>query len=120
MVHQVVDVAGLELVEDGDGDGAIGKGRQEAHAPVRLVARADRHFVALLQAALLEGDVQLGHPARHVPVVERHALVVGQGGTVPVLPEAVLDDLVDGFEFHFLVVKVGFGTYSLMSRVLPS
>ena len=120
MVHQVVDVAGLELVQDGHGHGAVGEGGEETHAPVRLVAGADGDFVAPLEPALLESDVQFGDPARHVPVVERHALVVGEGGTVPVFPEAVLDDLVDGFEFHFQVVKVGFSTYSLMSRVLPS
>ena len=120
MVHEIVDIAGLEFVQDGNGDGPVGEGGEETDAPVGLVAGADGDFVAPLEPALLESDVQFGDPARHVPVVERHALVVGEGGTVPVFPEAVLEDLVDGFEFHFQVVKVGFSTYSLMSRVLPS
>ena len=100
VVHQIVDIAGFELMQDGYGHGTVGEGSEEADTPVRLVAGADGDFVALLEPALLESDVQFGDPARHVPVVERHALVVGQGGTVPVLPEAVLEDLVDGFEFH--------------------
>ena len=101
MVHQVMDVAGLELVQDGNGHGAVREGGEEADAPVRLVAGADGDFVTLLEAALLEGDVQLGDPARHVPVEEGHTLIVGQRGTVPVPAETLFDDFVDGFEFHF-------------------
>ena len=48
MVNQVMDVAGLELVEDRDRNGAIGHGRQETDAPVGLVTGANGNLVALL------------------------------------------------------------------------
>ena len=101
MVHEIVDIAGLEFVQDGNGDGPVGEGGEETHAPVGLVPGTDGDLVAPVEAALLEGDVQLGDPAGDVPVGQRHTLVVGQGGTVPVGPEAFLEDLVDGFEFHY-------------------
>ena len=58
MVYQVVDVAGLELVQDGNGDRSVGYRSQETHSPVRLVPGADGHFVSLVQTALFEGDMQ--------------------------------------------------------------
>jgi len=93
-------------MQDGNGHGPVGEGGEETHPPVGLVAGTDGDLVAPLQAALLEGDVQLGDAAGYIPVGQRDTLVVGQGWLVPVFPETVLDDLVDGFEFH--VTKVGF------------
>ena len=66
VVHQVVDIAGFELVEERNGNGAIGEGCQKTHAPVGLVAGADGHFVSFFQTALFKGDVQFGHTARHI------------------------------------------------------
>ena len=63
-----MDVPGFELVQDGNGHGAVGNGSQEAYAPVGLVTGADGHFFSLFEPALLEGDVQFGNAARHVAV----------------------------------------------------
>ena len=94
VVHQVMDVSGFELVQDGDGHGAIGDGGQETHAPVGLVAGADGHFVSFLQTALLKGNVQFGNAAGHIPVGQGHSLEVGQSRAVPVLDETLLQQFV--------------------------
>jgi len=100
VVDQVVDAVRLEFVQDRHRNCPVSEGGQETHAPVGLVARTDGDFVSLLQTALLEGDVQFGNPPGNVPVGKRHALIVGERSTVPVLPEAVLKKLVDRFEVH--------------------
>ena len=100
MVHQVMDVARLEFVQDGYCHGAIGNGRQETHAPVGLVAGADGHLVPLLETALLKGNVDLGHPARYIPVGQGHPLIVGECRAVPVGRQAILENFVYRFEFH--------------------
>ena len=102
MIDQIMYIAGFEFVQDGNGYGAVGDGGQEAHAPVSLVAGANSHLIPFLKAALLEGDVQLGNPPGHIPVGQRHALIIGEGRPVPVLDEAFLKDFVNGFEFHMI------------------
>ena len=102
-----MDVAGLEFVQDGHGHGAVGQGGQEAHAPVGLVAGTDGHLVSPEQPALLESDVQFLDAAGHVPVFKGDALVVGQGRTVPVLAEALLEEKVDGRKFHVFCSNFG-------------
>ena len=109
VVYKVVDVAGLELMKDGNGHGAVGYGCQETHAPVGLVAGADGHFVSFLQAALLKSYVKLGNSAGDVTVGQGHALVVGDARAVPVADYAFLKDFVYRFEFH-IWTGVGFSS----------
>ena len=97
VIHEVMDVAGLEFVQDGHRNGAVGKGGEEAHAPVRLVARAEGDFVAFLQAALFKTDVEHRDAFANLAVCERATLIVRQGGAVPMLLEAFLEELVYGF-----------------------
>ena len=54
MVDDVVHLFGLELVKDGDNDGAIGECGQEGHRPVCTVAAADGNFVARHYAGRLK------------------------------------------------------------------
>ena len=94
MVDQIVDILGFEFVQEGYGDGAVGQGGQETDAPVGLVAGAEGHLVALLQAAFLESDVQQLDALRHIGVFERDALVVGEGFALPILFDALLEQFV--------------------------
>ena len=94
VVDEVVDALRLELVQDGHGYGAVGGGGQEADTPVGLVARAEGHLVALLQAAFLESDMQELDALSHIFIFERGALVVGEGVAVPVLTDTLLDEFV--------------------------
>ena len=104
VVHQIVDIAGLELVQDGNGHGAVSDGGQETHAPVGLVAGADGHLVSFLEAALLKGDVQLGNPQGNLTVCQGHALVVGNSRAVPIFHQAFLKNLVYRLKFHYSLI----------------
>ena len=90
VVHQIVYVAGLEFMEDGNGHCAISDGCQEADSPVGLVAGAYCNFVTLFEAALFKSNMKLGYPQGHLTVCEGHALVVGKGRAVPIVDEALL------------------------------
>ena len=81
-------------MEDRDGDCSICEGGEEAHAPVRLVAGAYRHFVPLLQTALLKAYVQVRDSDGDVPVAHSGAAVIGQSLAVPVLLEAFFEQFV--------------------------
>ena len=94
VVDQIVDIAGLELVQDGHGDRAIGKGGEETYSPVGLVARADGDFVALLEAAFLESYMQVLDTLGHGLVSQGDTVVVGERRTLPILLEAFLKELV--------------------------
>ena len=95
VVDQIMDVTGLELVQDGHRHRAIGHGSQETHAPVGLVAGAEGHLVAFLQAAFLEIDMQMLDTPGDILVAQRHALVVGQGLAFPIFLETLLKQFVD-------------------------
>ena len=106
MVHQVVDVPGLELVEQRDGNGPIGHGGQETDRPVGLVAGNDDDLVAGNDPVVLVGQVHLRDAAGKVAVQERLALVVGQGRTPPVIAETLFKEFVDGLGFQILFSSV--------------
>ena len=94
MVDEIVDIARLELVQDGDGNRAVCKGSEEAYSPVGLVARADGDFVALLEAAFLESYMQVLDTLGHGLVSQGDTVVVGERRTFPILLEAFLKELV--------------------------
>ena len=100
VVDKVMDIACLEFMEYGHRDGAESQGGQETHAPVGLVAATDGDFVPFGKAGLLEDYVQFGDPAGDIPVMQRDAVVIGQGLAVPVGPDALLEHLVHRLEFH--------------------
>lgn len=69
VVDDVVDVVGLELVQNGDDDCSIGDGGQEGDGPMGAVASADGNLVAGLDACTLQYDVELGYLPGHVFVL---------------------------------------------------
>ena len=76
MVHEMVDIAGLELVKKGYRHCPIGHSGEKGHCPVHLVAPADGHFVSLLQPAMVEEDVDFGNSFSKVTVENRSTFVV--------------------------------------------
>ena len=64
----------------------------------------DKDLVAGPDPVMLVGQVHLRDAARKVTVQERLALVVGKGGTPPVIAETLLEEFVDGFGFQILFV----------------
>ena len=104
MVHQVVDVSGLEFVQQGDRNGPVGHCGEETDRPVGLVAGDDDDLVAGTDPIVLVGQMHLRDAAGEVAVQERFSLVVGQGGTPPVISETLLEEFVDGFGFQIICV----------------
>ena len=76
MVDKIMDIARLELVENRHRNSSIGQSSQETHSPVGLIAGTDCDLVTLLETALLEGNVKLGNPARHIPVEQGGTLII--------------------------------------------
>ncbi len=95
MVDQIVDITGLEFVQNRYGHGAIRHRGQKTYRPVDLIAGANRHLVSLAEVAFLKSDVQFFDASCHVTVTKAGALVVRKRLPVPVLPETFLQKLVD-------------------------
>ena len=91
VVHDVVDLLGIELVEDGHGDGAEGEGSEEGYGPLAGVAPAEGYLVALLYTAVLEEDMYFLNLSGYIMILQRLALVVCQRITIPIVDDALLD-----------------------------
>ena len=94
VVYKIVNITRLELVQDGHRDSSISKGCKETYAPVGLVPGTNRHFVAFFKAALLKGNLQFCYSAGYIPVTECCALIIRKCRTIPMLPEALLQEFV--------------------------
>ena len=101
MIDEIMDVPWLEFVEDRHHHRAVGYSGQIADRPVDLVAGANRHLVPLVKEALFKSYVQFLDPSRYIPVTQAGTLVVGKRLPVPVLPEALFEQLVDRLELEF-------------------
>ena len=58
VVDDIVYLFGIELMQDGYGDGSIGEGGDEGHGPLGGVTSAEGDLVTLLNPAVLKKDVQ--------------------------------------------------------------
>ena len=54
MVYDVVHIIGIEILQDGHYDAAVGDGGHICNAPAGVVFADNRYFVAAAQAAMLE------------------------------------------------------------------
>ena len=59
-----------------------------------------QHATSRTDPVMLVGQVHFRDAAREVAVQERFALVVGKGGTPPVIAETLLEEFVDRFGFQ--------------------
>ena len=103
MVDEVMDVLGLELVEQGHGHSAITHGGDETNAPVHLVAGAEGYLVPFLEATLLEAYMQVGDTLCHVAIAQGNALIIGQRSAIPVILDAFLEQFVYRAVFHTFI-----------------
>ena len=90
VVHDVVNLLGVELVEDGHCNGSVGERGKECDAPPCAVAAADGNLVARFHARVFEYDVEFLDDARHVLVLECLQAIVAQAVDVPILLQALL------------------------------
>ena len=85
MVYDVVNLLGIEFVLDGDGHGSVGKRCQESCCPEGTVATAKCYFVSLPHSAVFKQNVEFFYFSSHILILERGALIVGEGIQIPVL-----------------------------------
>ena len=100
MIDNVVYLVWGKLVQDGYSYGTIGERGQEGTGPGRTVAAAKGYLVTLLHTAVLKQDVQFLYLARHVMILQRYALVIGQCITVPMVDDALLNESIEAWNFH--------------------
>ena len=90
VVDEVVNLLGVEFMEDGHGHGTIGEGSKEGNAPTCAIAAADGHFVPFFHTRSLEDDVNFFNNTGHVFIAESLSPVIGQGVQIPVVLNALL------------------------------
>ena len=100
VVDNVVYLFGGKLVQDGYSYGTIGERGQEGTGPGRTVAATEGYLVTLLHTTVLKQNVQLLYLARHVMILQRYALVIGQCITVPMVDDALLNESIEAWNFH--------------------
>ena len=101
MIDDVMDIVGLELMQDRHGNGTIGQCSQKGNTPVGAIASAKRNLVARNNTSLLEHDVQLLDTTSHIFVLQSATSVVGQRITIPVGLDAVFNSLNNVFCHSF-------------------
>ena len=94
VVNDVVNLGGMELVEDGDGDSSVGEDAEEGSSPSAEVASAQGYLVAWLDACLFEEDVELLDDAGYVLVLKGEKSVVRHRIHEPMFLNALPDHLV--------------------------
>ena len=91
VVDDVMDLLGIELMQDGYGDGAVGEGGEEGNGPLAGVASGKGDLVALLNTAVLKETVDFLYFTCHIVILQRLALIVSQCVAVPIVDDAFLD-----------------------------
>ena len=94
VVDDVVNLGGVEFVEDGDGDSSVGEDAEEGSSPSAEVASAQGNLVAWLDACLFEEDVELLDDAGYVLVLKGEKSVVRHRIHEPMFLNALPDHLV--------------------------
>ena len=101
MVHDVVYIVGIEVLQDGHHDAAVGDGCHVGDAPACVVLADDGYLVTPPQLAVLEKQVQTGNLLRHFSVCVTVVFsVVGVAGEFPVFPKTVLVQLDEILFYH--------------------
>ena len=112
MVDDVDDVVGVEVLQNGHDDRAVGDGRDVGDAPAGVVAADQRDFVASFDTRLFVEQVQLGDFLGHFVVGKGLFLeIIGQGGQLAVFAETGFVYLQEVFGQHgsFSYAKFGKG-----------
>ena len=107
MSHKVMDCIGLEIMEDGHCNSAVGNRRQGRHGPLGTVTATHGNLVALTKAGMFEGEVKFCYLSGNIFICQRHAVIVAQSRPVPVVAEALLDISCEGIlVFHSVFVLI--------------
>ena len=91
MVDDVVNLVGLEFVQDRDGHRAICQGGEEDGTPMCAVSSAKCDSVSLFHIAVLEDDVKFLYEPGYILILERFAFIIRQSIKIPVFLDALFD-----------------------------
>jgi len=87
----MMDIIGVEVLQNGDYDTAVGDGGHIGDAPAGIVLADDGYLVAAAQLAVLENKVQSGYFLCHFAIsIALVFSIVGIAGEVPILAETML------------------------------
>ena len=91
VVYDMMDIIGVEVLQNGDYDTAVGDGGHIGDAPAGIVLADDGYLVAAAQLAVLENKVQSGYFLCHFAIsIALVFSIVGIAGEVPILAETML------------------------------
>ena len=107
----MMDIGRLEFVQQGNDHRAVGDDGEETDAPVGLVARTNGYLVPRDDAALSKKGMKPSNSFGQVLVIERHTLVIGQGGKFPVGLETIGIYLVKTFHTSLKTYITGSGVH---------
>ena len=84
VVYDMMDIIGVEVLQNGDYDTAVGDGGHIGDAPAGIVLADDGYLVAAAQLAVLENKVQSGYFLCHFAIsIALVFSIVGIAGEVP-------------------------------------
>lgn len=104
MVDDVVDIVGLELMQNGNNDSSIGNRRQKSDCPMCTVTSANGNLVTGPDAGAFQYDMEFGYFPCYIFVLQCNSFVVCQGVAIPVFNNAlfyIIDEPL--FLFHSAV-----------------
>ena len=84
MVDNVVYIIGLELIQNGNGDSAVGYNSKETDRPAGRVSAHQCNFIAFANIGLLKDNMQFSDFFCQVSVMKGFTFVVSQSGSLPV------------------------------------
>ena len=114
MVDNIVDLVGRELMEDWNGNSAVGEGSQKSYGPVGAVASAECHLVTFLHTAALKENVQFFDFAGNIMILQGLSLEISECIPVPVVNNAFLYILV---EARYLLHNLCGCLYSVLIQI---
>lgn len=101
VVDDMLGIDRVEVGQDRDDNGSIGDGGHIDRDPCGIVFADEGHFVALLEATLVEEDMSPGDPAGEVAVSHGGAAgIVGYSREVPVFAKRLGIELEEVFFHH--------------------
>ena len=91
VVYDMMDIIGVEVLQNGDYDTTVGDGGHIGDAPAGIVLADDGYLVAAAQLAVLENKMQSGYFLCHFAIsIALVFSIVGIAGEVPILAETML------------------------------
>ena len=90
VIDDIMDLFGIELMQDGYGNGTVGERGQECNSPLRGVAATKGNFVATLDAAVLEENMDFLDLTGYIMELQGLSLVVCERITIPIVNDAFL------------------------------